>query len=300
MKQKIELVKSRDFGEIISDTFNFIFQNFKPLMLCFFTFCGFFLIANGVTQVLQQTQMLDTMNSISSASSPDAAQRMTPFSLFNWEYFGLSMLLILVMYIVMSIMVYSFMTLYKEKGNIPPTLDEVWGYIRYYFFRMAGAQILLSVLILVGFMICLVPGVWLFPIFALILPIIIIENASFGFAFNKAFNLIKDNWWVTFGTLLIISFIASALSAVVTMPVSAANIISLMFYHRHAAKSSVTGIVLSAVLQQLTIVFGVIPLITAGLCYFNLTEIKDGTGILGRIQGFGKNTPDASFPAEEY
>ena len=43
MIQKVEFRKVRDFGEVISDTFLFMKQNFKPLFKAFFYLCGFFL-----------------------------------------------------------------------------------------------------------------------------------------------------------------------------------------------------------------------------------------------------------------
>ena len=42
MPSKIELLKVRDFGEIITDSFGFVRQNFKQLVKCFFVFSGFF------------------------------------------------------------------------------------------------------------------------------------------------------------------------------------------------------------------------------------------------------------------
>jgi hypothetical protein len=54
MQPKIELAKTRDFGEIINDTFLFMRQNFKPLLKYFFTFCGIFLAAGTVCSTLYQ------------------------------------------------------------------------------------------------------------------------------------------------------------------------------------------------------------------------------------------------------
>ena len=50
----IELSKTRDFGEAISDSFLFVRQNLKLLLSAFFIFCGFFLLAGTVIGIMQQ------------------------------------------------------------------------------------------------------------------------------------------------------------------------------------------------------------------------------------------------------
>jgi hypothetical protein len=61
MEPNIELAKPRDFGEIISDTFLFIRQNFKGLLKSFFIFCGFFMVAGAVSMSIMQVRMQQLM-----------------------------------------------------------------------------------------------------------------------------------------------------------------------------------------------------------------------------------------------
>ena len=133
MTTNIELEKPRDFGEIINDTFIFIRQNFKPLLKYFFIFCGFFLVASTATSILTQINMVRNINNFN-PNSFDADNRFAAFSFLTPTYF-LTLFFVLLEYISISVMVLSYMTLYKKKQNQAPEMDEMWGYFKFYFFN---------------------------------------------------------------------------------------------------------------------------------------------------------------------
>ena len=201
----------------------------------------------------------------------------------------------------MFVTIYSYIALYREKGGEAPTVEEVWGYIKYYFLRMLGASLVLIILLILGFVFCVIPAIYLYPIFALVAPIMIFENTSFGYAFNQSFRLIKEYWWVTFGALFVMSLIAGFSAAVVTAPVAIANVVIMFIHGTKDIHMSVPLTLATVILQQLATVLHILPLVTVALCYFNLTEVKEGTGLMGRIQNFGNpDAPGNDLPAEEY
>ncbi|MBS7566079.1 hypothetical protein KHS38_16850 [Mucilaginibacter sp. Bleaf8] len=296
MQQKIELAKARDFGEIINDTFMFVKQNFKPLFKIILTFCSFFLLALIVLQYLQQAKILGLQQRMQ--NDPEAAASFDVPSLFGVEYF----LTLIFSYLTQTILlttVLSYIALYRDKGNIAPSPAEVWGYIKYYFLRIIGSIFVIGILMGLGFVLCIIPGIWLSPILSLIFPIIIFENTSLGYAFNRSFSLIKDNWWATFGALFVMLLIISLGVGILMVPgmiVTAA----LSLTHLHDASSLFTPLtIIMSVLQTLGFVLAALPIVTLALCYFNLNEKKEGTGLMDRINSFGKQ-PDTDLPAEEY
>jgi hypothetical protein len=295
MEPKIELAKLRDFGEVISDTFQFIRQNFKELLKYFFIFCGFFLLAGASSAFLQQYQMMDFMKD-NSSGPPTFASNLSDV----WVralFAGISALLT---YTAIPVTVLSYMALYKEKGKVPPTTEEVWGYFKYYFFKTLLALFVTTLLMVPAFMLCLIPGFWLFPIMGLVVPIIIMENSSFGYAFNRAFNLIKDYWWVTTGTVLVVYIIFYFMAMFITLPVQAINVTSLLLRPQKIPHLSTGGILLSVIVTQFTMVLYIIPTIALALCYFNLSEAKEGTSLLDRINKFGTPGQETNLPTEEY
>lgn len=297
MEPQIELSKTRDFGEIIADSFLFIRQNLKPLVSSFFVFCGFFLLAGCVTGIMQQIKMSDMYDG---TYVGDAQQ---PFSNLA-SAFTLSTILAVIFtlltYIAMPVTVISFMALYKQKGNVAPTNEEVWGYFKYYFLKVLGGSIVNMIVLMVGFVMCLIPGIYFYPVLALIFPIIIVENTSYGYAFNQSFRLIKENWWTTFGALFITYLIAAICMGLVNVPFQVANFWEVLLRRGTHPHLSVVTIVFGTILQQLSLVLYALPLVAVVICYFSLTEAKDATGLMGRINQLGNNAADTNAPAEEY
>jgi len=302
MSQKIEFLKVRDFGELITDTFVFIRQNLKQLLICFFTFCGFFLLAYTLFAALQQIKVATTVNS--AFHDPNLYQPTSIFGSDRFAFFGieylLSMLMLVLNYVAMHVTMFSYICIYKEKGNVPPTPQEVWGYFKYYFFKILGSSILLGILLIFATALCLIPGIYLWPIFSLIIPIMIFENTSFGYAFNRSFKLIKDNWWTTFGALFVMGIIVYVISLVIVMPAALINMVNLLMHATKGAHLSVITSIVTAVLGGIAHIFYFLPLILVSLCYFSLTEQMDSTGLMGRIDQLGTTGPDNSSPTEEY
>ena len=296
MDSKIELAKPRDFGEIISDTFGFVKQNFKPLLKYFFIFCGFFLLATGATDTLNQIQTLNRFNNFNpnSFDSPTG-----PFSAFTPTYF-LNLFFLMLEYLSITIMTLSFMALYKQKGNEVPEAEEMWGYFKFYFFRIVGSTIVVAVLFILACLLCLIPGIYLYPIISLIFPIIIIENASFGYAFNQSFKLIKDNWWSTFGVLIVMGIILGVASAILVLPSAIFTAGSIFLHMTKGTSTSIAGVVITSVLKQCAHVFQILSVVATCLIYFNLHESKEGTGLMERINQFGTTGTDANTTSEEY
>ncbi|HXU28788.1 MAG TPA: hypothetical protein VN698_16280, partial [Bacteroidia bacterium] len=113
-----------------------------------------------------------------------------------------------------------YISVYLQKGNVTPTFEEVWGYFKYYFFRVLGSGIVMAFLILIGALLCIIPGIYIANVFYLVIPIIVIENTSFGFAFNKSFRLIKDNWWFVFGVVFVTNLIVGVASSFASIPIT--------------------------------------------------------------------------------
>lgn len=78
--------------------------------------------------------------------------------------------------------------------------------------RMIGWSILSSLLTLVGFVLCILPGVWIGAIFyATLSGVVAFER---GDVISRCMALVKGRWWPTFGRLLILWLMASAAGAV--------------------------------------------------------------------------------------
>jgi len=292
MKQPIELRKRRDFGQIVNDSFTFLKENFKPLFKSLFIICGFLIILGIVSSVFYYFNL---GSSLSTYTNRYDAQTKTFTYLISAFLTAFAALL---SQAFIQLTTYCYISVYLEKNNTSPALEEVWGYFRYYFFRVLGSSLLIIILLSIGFVLCIIPGIYLAPAFSLIIPLIVIENSSFSYAFNKSFALIKNNWWLVFGVIFVMSLIVGVASSFIEFPLGLVTL-GDRFLPLKGLKLPV--IIISSVIKNILSFAYVLPAIAICLCYFNLTEEKDGTGLLDRIEKIGKKDDNVQdLPAEEF
>lgn len=269
MQEKIELNKIREFGEIIDDSLQFFKQNWKPLLKSYFTICGFFWLASLLLSFFNE---INTLHRFHDGQSPFTA---TYFLASLFEYIN---------FIVITLTVLSFISLYKEKGNTAPSVEEVWSFVKYYFFRAFGTYLVLTLGILIGAIFCIIPGIYLAIAFSLILPIMVIENSTLSYSFNRCFQLIKSNWWFVLGTILVseIILIVAMLAIIIPVMIIAFGATFLTNVSMLTVYSYATIIV--SHLLQFAYMF---PIIVIAIVYFSLVEQKDDGNLLQRINSIG-------------
>lgn len=297
MEPKVEFSRTRDFGEIINDSINFIKQNFKALFTPLFYISLVFILASVATGILIQIKTIELLG----------AERAGTLGVFGGTSylpgFGLNYALYLLFYFisytVIQLVTLCFINLYKKHGNISPTKEEVWMACKAHFWRFTLASLLLFLIVMIATLFCVLPGVYLFPITSLVYVIVIMDDASFDQAFTRAFTLIKDHWWKTFGALFIVWLIAYFSVGLVALPGTLMTMSSLLL--GESSSLSLIGAILNVVIQSFGMLVYSLPTITMALCYFSLSEEKEGTGLMERIQNLGTNTETGrDLPDEEY
>lgn len=284
MQQKIELKQIRSVSEIVDDSIIFLKQNWKPLLKAYVVICGFFLIASMVLAVMSQVRLFQNFKD--GESSFTSAFLMVQI----FEFVSLTMV---------TLTTLSFIALYRDKANEPPTVEEVCRYVRFYFFRAFGGAFLLLVLLALGLLFCIFPGLYLFPVFALVLPVMVLENATFSYSFNRAFKLIKNNWGPMLGVILLTFILILAVFMIISIPASIVAGLAILL----------TGQSTAVIFGMVFTVFGhlvqftyVLPVIAAALAYFSYTENTDDAGLMARIESLGvhNNSSTDNLPTEEY
>lgn len=270
MKENIELSRNREFGDIISDTFVVIKQNFKPLLKAYFVICGLFLLA----QIL--------LSAYANISGDDVALQTflgligLVFSFFN--------------YTALILTVQSYFILYKEKGNQAPNVLEVWAYFKYYYFRVLITQILLTFALFIGMFLCFLPFIYLAIVFSMVTPIMVIENGNIEYSITKSFKIIKQNWWFTFGIILLISLIVAVTMLVLLMP---GFIVYGSAQWLTGKNLDNTAGIIQAIFINLSQILWIVPLAAITLVYYTITEEKEGSSLVNRIKMFGKNNSES-------
>ena len=297
MEQKITFNRLRDFGEIVNDSIYFVKQNFKPLFSPLLYICLVFILAAMATGILIQVKTINLLGA-EQAGTLGAFGGTAFLAGFGINY-AFYLLFYFLSFTVVQLVTLCYIDLYHRNGNTAPSKEEVWAACKTHFWRFALASLLLSIIVAIGTMLCIVPGIYLFPIASLVYVIVIMDDISFDQAFSRAFTLIKDNWWKTFGALFIVWLIAYFSISLLALPGTLMTLSSLFL--GESPSLSLTGAILNVIVQSFGMLLYALPTVAMALCYFSLSEEKEGTGLLERIQGFGTDAkPGANLPDEEY
>lgn len=283
LSNQVEFKKIREFGEIINDTFLFVKQNLKPLFKVFVYLCGFFILATLIAAIAQQLGMIKMIKNRTDYASYATFSKT---NIFTVQYFFV-IVFGLANYTAINVTVLSYISIYIKKGNNAPTVEEVWAYFKYYFFRALAGTLVVGGFMIPCFALCLIPGIYVFPALSLFFPIMIIENASIGYSFSRGFKLLKDYWWVTAGTILLIWIITYAVISLASLPALLFSMIGVFSAENKAMSEGL--VILTTVIQYICQLFMVLPVIGVTLCYFNLTERHENTGLFDRINKLGED-----------
>lgn len=282
--------KQRELGEIINDTFKFLRENYKLLFTLILKIAG---PAFLILIVSAGYYMYATMNTFS------ILETSTPFENMiagNFELFVLAALVmfasLLIYTTLLSGTVLNFIKSYiKNKGEVNE--HEVGQDTRSDFWKLFGGGLLTGIMVFFGLLVCFFPGIYLMVPLSLIFAVLIFDKLSIGDSISHCFVLIKDNWWITFATLLIMWILVYIIGIVFSIPAiiytltksltmatetSGANIFQTFDWVYVAL--NLIGTIAQYLLYTITI-------ISTGFIYFNLNEKKNFTGTLESIDNLG-------------
>ena len=191
----------------------------------------------------------------------------------------------------MRVVLVVYVKLYDIKGGISPTVEEVWKEMLHYIVPVFFYSILLGIIVGLGCVLCVAPGIYLMVVFAPVNFIFIIEDLSFGNAYSRCFYLIKENFWNSLGLYLVVYLIYAFSSGVIGVGTSVIAGFAAYFTTKDIAA---TVRIVSGILSVFQQVFYIIFSVSIALQYFNLVEQKDGAGLLRRIENLGDDTADTS------
>jgi len=294
-EQKVELRKVRDFSENLNDTFLFIRQNFKPLVTSFLAIAGIFMLAHSILNGVYQGHVSGAFRDIINHRTSTPID--SPFAtMFNGTYFVL-LLLGLANYVAMHVVITCHIKLYDIKQGEAPTIEEVWNEFKNYFLKVLVYTIPITLLIIIGCLFCIVPGVYLAVVLTPFTIALIIDDATFGGAWERCFAIIKNNFWPSLG-LYLLMYLISVFSAGIISAVLG-GIASLISYF--TTRDIVTTITIAtSVLGVFSFIFYIVFYVSVCLHYFNLSERYDGTGMLRKIDSIGNGGADFNNIQEQY
>jgi len=89
-------------------------------------------------------------------------------------------------------------------GRVDMSIGETVSAATPYIGSVALASILAGIAITVGLILVIVPGLYLMTIWAVIVPVIIIEGSGALASFGRSYQLVRGRGWHVFGTLVLV------------------------------------------------------------------------------------------------
>jgi hypothetical protein len=270
--EKIEFQRARDFSELLSDTFDFIRQNFIDLGKSILFIVGPFLLAVVIYSAIFQFNFM----------SPD------PNILFSLTYFMgilISLALQILLYSLLLIVTAEFVLLYREKGAGGFGVEDVWQASSKDIVAVFFLNICVGIIVAFGTLLFIIPGIYLAIALSLTPIIYICDKAGFSGSFSRSGNLIRGHWWFTLGLLIVLGVIIFVLMFIFQIP----TYIYVFFTMLHSgdpmsiAKPSWV-LTLVTTIGSLAHFFYCIPIIALIFHYFSLVEKKEAAGLFKKVE----------------
>ena len=303
----IVLRRTRNFGEKLNATMEFLRANFKGLLRSIIFIAGPLMLITSVLMGFYQNNLMWLMPDASQPTglTDDLFMNMMAVSLFTMLFSVLTVALV-----VTIINEYVIIYMEKQTSDIEPS--EVWQRVKKDYLMILISSIGYSIIVLIGAMFLFFPGLYLLVTLSTIYILQITERKGFFNAIGRCISIISGKWWSTFGINLVCWFIWFILLYALLIPYYI--VIFAESFHNISESGDVGAFNSpSLITRALTIVFSAIymigsyigmtiPVIGVAFQYFNLVERKESTGLLQKIDSFGteRSTIEREEENEEY
>jgi len=99
-------------------------------------------------------------------------------------------------------------------GRADLSIGETVSAATPYLGAVAGASILAGIAITIGLILLIVPGLFLITIWAVIVPVIVLERSGVFASFGRSHQLVRGRGWHVFGTLVLLWVVLLAVNLV--------------------------------------------------------------------------------------
>ncbi|WP_081210975.1 hypothetical protein [Salegentibacter sediminis] len=280
----IQFKQQREMGEIISISFKFLRENYKTYFRLLLKVAGpAFLLLIAAISYYSYSTLGDPLNTEAFLSGG---------FLISFGILGLTLLLYFsVVYATVFNLIKSYI---ENEGEIKESEVAAWS--KDDLGKMFGLNIISWIFIFAGMMLFLIPGIYVSVPLSIAMAALIFKQQSITESIAEGFKLVKDNWWMSFLTLVFIWIIIYVISLIFQLPLIIYTFVRAFTSVSEGSAADMSEMIdwvyiLFSIVSSLVqyIFYSIIPIGVAFL-YFHLNEKKNFTGTYERIDKLGNNS----------
>ncbi len=183
---------------------------------------------------------------------------------------------------VISVLVFGALVIatYLEMTGRTPNIVGSLGATLVVLIPMVIMTIAYSIIVGVGFLLLIVPGLWLIGVFAPFFQSILIERAGFG-AFGRCAALTRGYRWPIIGAYVLMGLILILAQFLLAIPIVILTLTSVNFADPNSLGQAIdlgflAWLIFTVIGTALSVVFTVFGVVFSNRIYMRLKEIKEG------------------------
>lgn len=282
----INFKRERDLGEIISDTFKFLRENYRFLFKMIFKVAGpVFLV---LVLALSYYSYIGGENLGNPFMIDDLGENQDLFFLSFFILMGTLMAFYIFLYGVVLHFIRSYI---ENKGQVIE--EEVYAGMRNDFGGLLGLLLLVAIMTFFGLLMCVLPGIYLWAPLSLAPALLVFGRHSISDAITGSFSLIRDHWWVTFFALLVMLLLVYVITLIFQMPLYIYYFFKAMTMVQEGSMGDPSDlfdwvyVVFNVIASLAQYLLSTILIIATAFIYYNLDEKKNLTGSYETIANLG-------------
>ncbi|WP_418636212.1 hypothetical protein [Winogradskyella sp.] len=290
-KPYIEFRKQRDFSSILSDTFGFIRNEFKPFIKTVINIAGPAIVVFMIALAAYNYVSGDVLN-FSSFGEP-SFNSSSVFVIITTAIFYLISAIAAYILTVASVLFY-IKSYVDNKGVVDPT--EVKTNVHKSFWSFLGLSFLKGITLFIAALLCFLPVFYAMIPMAIVFSIYVFEpKRSTSDAYSQSFKLVNIDFWTAFGAFLILGIIYYVLGMVFSIPTVIYTLISTGVFSGEIDPANMSTFSQDPILIFLNVLntffqffLNIILIVGGAIIYFHLHEKTNFTGTYDRISEIGK------------
>lgn len=290
-KPYIELRKQSDFSGILTDTFGFIRNEFKPFMKAIFSIAGPALLVYMLSFGLYNYVVGDIFNfsTYGDSSINSGSLLITLIAILFYVVSGITTYVLLASSALFYIKFYI-----QDKGT--PNFEDVKSGVYKSFWSFFGMGLLKGITLGIAIILCFLPALYAMVPMAVVYSIYVFEpRRSATDAYGQSFNLVNIDFWTAFGSFLVLFILYYVLALVFSVPSTIYAMLGTGIFSGEIDPANLDSftqdpiiIFLSVVQSFFQTMFNLILVVGGAVIYFHLYEKTNFTGTYERISEIGK------------